>query len=136
MPPRVLDVGQCVPDHAAIRRLLESKFKAQVVQTHGMDDTLAELRRGEFTLVLVNRKLDADYSDGLEIIRRIKGDAKLAGVPVMLVSNYPDAQQQAVQIGAELGFGKAKLASEETLARLQAVLVKNPHDETKMTTSD
>lgn len=131
MPSRVLDVGQCVPDHAAIRRLLEGKFAAQVVQTHGLDDTLAELRRGEFALVLVNRKLDADYSDGLEIIRRIKQDTQLAGVPVMLVSNYPDAQQQAVDIGAEMGFGKAKLGSEETLARLRDVLARNPADKTE-----
>ena len=125
MPPRVLDVGQCVPDHAAIRRLLESKFAVQVVQTHGMDDTLAELRRGEFALVLVNRKLDADYSDGLEIIKQIKADPKLAPIPVMLVSNYPNAQQQAVAVGAEMGFGKAQLGSGETQARLQAVLAKN-----------
>lgn len=122
---KVLDVGQCVPDHAAIRRLLESKFAAQVAHTHGMDDTLAELRRGDFALVLVNRKLDADYSDGLEIIQRIKADPQLSGVPVMLVSNYPDAQQQAVEIGAEMGFGKAKLGSAETLARLQSVLARN-----------
>ena len=122
MPPRVLDVGQCVPDHAAIRRLLESKFSAQVVQTHGLADTLAELRQREFSLVLVNRKLDADYSDGMEILKQIKTDPKLAAVPVMLVSNYPDAQQQAVEAGAEMGFGKAQLASGETHARLAAVL--------------
>jgi CheY-like chemotaxis protein len=129
MPLRVLDVGQCIPDHAAIRRLLENKFSAQVVQTHGLEDTLAELRRGEFALVLVNRKLDADYSDGMEIIRRIKGDPQLAGVPVMIVSNYPDAQQQAVEIGAEMGFGKAKLASAETHAILQTVLAKKTKPE-------
>jgi two-component system chemotaxis response regulator CheY len=124
MPLRVLDVGQCVPDHAAIRRLLESKFAAQVVQTHGMEDTLAELQRGQFALVLVNRKLDADYSDGMEIIKRIKADPQLSGVAVMLVSNYPDAQQQAVAIGAEMGFGKAQLTSAETHERLKIVLSK------------
>jgi two-component system chemotaxis response regulator CheY len=122
----VLDVGQCVPDHAAIRRLLESKFTAQVVQTHGMDDTLAELRRGQFALVLVNRKLDADYSDGMEIIQRIKADPQLSAVPVMLVSNYPDVQQQAVAAGAEMGFGKAQLASVETYAKLKSILAKDP----------
>src|ERR1700754_1919242 len=122
MPPRVLDVGQCAPDHAAIRRLLESKFAALVIQTHGRDDTLAELGQKEFALVLVNRKLDADYSDGLEIVKRIKTDPQLQSVPVMLVSNYADAQQQAVAIGAEMGFGKAQLASGETYARLAAVL--------------
>jgi hypothetical protein len=31
MSKRVLDVGNCVPDHAAIRRLLETTFHADVV---------------------------------------------------------------------------------------------------------
>ena len=33
-----------------------------------------------FDLVLVNRKLDSDYSDGLEIIKQIKADPN-AGQP-------------------------------------------------------
>ena len=82
MSKRVLDVGQCSPDHFAIRRLLESRFGATVVQTHGLTDTLSQLRREPVDLVLVNRKLDADYSDGLEILKAIKADAALATVPV------------------------------------------------------
>ena len=41
MSKRVLDVGNCVPDHAAIRSLLERTFRAEVAQTHGPEDTLA-----------------------------------------------------------------------------------------------
>ncbi|HTI50565.1 MAG TPA: hypothetical protein VL475_06435, partial [Planctomycetaceae bacterium] len=78
MPRQILDVGQCVPDHAAIRRLLESRFGANVVQTHALDDTLERLREASFDLVLINRKLDLDYSDGIEILKAIKADPKLA----------------------------------------------------------
>jgi CheY-like chemotaxis protein len=119
---RVLDVGNCVPDHAAIRRLLEGTFGAEVVQTHDLAGTLAELRRGQFDLVLINRKLDQDYSDGMEILRQIKADAKLSAVPVMLITNYPEHQQAAVAAGALLGFGKLELASPLTRARLGAAL--------------
>jgi len=70
MAKRVLDVGNCVPDHAAIRTMLEQTFGAEVLQTDGPDDTLALLRREPVNLVLVNRKLDHDYSDGLAAGRR------------------------------------------------------------------
>ncbi|MBI2824571.1 MAG: response regulator [Planctomycetia bacterium] len=123
MPKRILDVGQCRPDHAAIRRLLETRFGAEVVQVHGTSDAISQLRLGPFALVLVNRKLDADYSDGLEVVRAIKADPDLSRVPVMLVSNYAEYQRSAVEAGAVEGFGKAELATpatEEKLARFLA----------------
>ena len=122
MAKRVLDIGQCSPDHFAISRLLKSRFGAEVVQAHGANDALEQLRRAPFDLVLVNRKLDADYSDGLDILKAIKADPALASVPVMLVSNYADAQAAAVAAGAIAGFGKAELGRPETAGKLLAVL--------------
>jgi CheY-like chemotaxis protein len=119
---RVLDVGQCVPDHAAIRSLAERRFGAQVVGADDLEQTLAALGEGLFDLILVNRKLDVDYSDGLEIVRRLKADPRWAGIPVMLVTNYPEYQQQAVALGAEPGFGKAQLSSPATLEKLAKFL--------------
>jgi CheY-like chemotaxis protein len=84
---RVLDVGQCPPDHFALRRLVEG-FGAEVVQAHGLSDTVAQLRAGPFDLVLINRKLDRDYSDGLEILKHLKRDPATRATPVILVSNY------------------------------------------------
>jgi CheY-like chemotaxis protein len=125
MTKRVLDVGNCVPDHASIRSLIENHFDAKVVQAHGPDEALATLRRGAIDLVLVNRKLDRDYTDGLDIIKRIKADAELAATPCMLITNHADQQALAVQAGAELGFGKLELGKPETRARLSAFLGKS-----------
>jgi CheY-like chemotaxis protein len=122
MAKRVLDVGNCVPDHAAIRTMLEKKFRAEVVQADGPIDALAALRNEPFDLVLVNRKLDHDYSDGLDVIKRIKADAKLSAVPCMLVTNYPNQQQLSVAAGAEYGFGKKELYAPETQSRLAKFL--------------
>jgi CheY-like chemotaxis protein len=119
---RVLDVGQCSPDHWSIKHLVEGELGAQVVQAHHLDDALEVLRAGGIDLVLVNRKLDADYSDGLEVIRRIKGDLNLAETPVMLVSNYPEAQAEAIAAGAEPGFGKAEIRAAATREKLAAWL--------------
>ena len=60
----VLDVGNCVPDHASIKRMLLANFDVEVLQTHQVQDTLALLRKQPVDLVLINRKLDCDYSDG------------------------------------------------------------------------
>jgi two-component system chemotaxis response regulator CheY len=122
MTKRVLDVGQCGPDHATIRSYLTANFDCDVVQTHGLSDTLNALKAGEFHLVLVNRKLDADYSDGIEILRAIKADAATASIPVMLVTNYPEHQAAAIAAGAMRGFGKLEFDRPETHGRLAAVL--------------
>jgi two-component system chemotaxis response regulator CheY len=122
MTKRVLDVGQCDPDHTSIRRLIEDNFDAEVVRTHGLEDTLAELAAGAFELVLINRKLDRDYSDGIEILRAIKADGKFADLAVMLVTNFDEHQQEAVDAGGERGFGKAELYHAETRERLAKIL--------------
>ncbi|HEY2415913.1 MAG TPA: response regulator [Pirellulaceae bacterium] len=122
MPKRVLDIGNCVPDHAAIRRLLETTFRADVTQVDDGPGALAALRKEPFDLILVNRKLDIDYSDGLEIIQQIKAHPKLAAIPCMLITNYPDQQQLAVAAGAEPGFGKKELHTDQTKSRLAKFL--------------
>lgn len=122
MTQRVLDVGNCVADHAAIRRLIEGHFAATVVQAHHASDALAILASSAIDLVLVNRKLDADYSDGLRVIEQIKQLPQFSQIPVMLVTNYEDHQQLAVQAGAEPGFGKLSLSAPETIQSLARFL--------------
>lgn len=118
MTHRVLDVGQCGPDHSAIRALFES-LGAQVDRVALTAEALQQARRAQYSLVLVNRKLDEDYSDGTELIRLMKADPQLSSVPVMLISNYADAQAEAVRLGAAHGFGKASLSSAQTRDRLR-----------------
>jgi CheY-like chemotaxis protein len=122
MSKRVLDVGQCGPDHATIRRFLTRHFDCEIVQADAAEDAIAHLKDGRFDLVLVNRKLDVDYSDGLEVIRQIKSDPALADVPVMLITNYPEHQDAAVAEGAQRGFGKLEFEKPETRERVAAAL--------------
>lgn len=119
---RVLDVGNCSMDHGSISSLLQAAFGAEVVQAHGPDDAHELLGREQFDLVLVNRKLDQDYSDGLDIIKSIKADARHAHLPCMLITNYPDQQETAVAAGAVPGFGKKQLHDEATHAKLAQFL--------------
>lgn len=122
MPKRLLDVGNCAFDHGSISSLVEHNFPVEIDRAHGLDDALTALRQQAYDLVLVNRKMDQDGSDGLEIIRQIKQDPQLTTVPVMLLSNFAEYQQEAIAAGAESGFGKRDLASNETLEKLKKFL--------------
>lgn len=118
MPKKVLDVGNCGPDHSAIRGLIERNFDADVTQAHGLEDTMELMQQSTFDLVLVNRKLDQDYSDGLRIIEEIKLDDGLRTVPVMLITNFEEHQELARKAGAETGFGKLSLDNPATIDHL------------------
>ncbi len=122
MTKTILDVGNCQPDHTAIKRMLQSHFDVDVIQAHALPDVLAVLDRQPVDLVLINRKLDQDYSDGIEILKAIKADSRYASTPAMLVTNYEEVQQEAMQLGALRGFGKLSLASRETTAILSSIL--------------
>jgi CheY-like chemotaxis protein len=118
---RVLSIGQCGPDHGSISSFLLRQFGAETVPA--VD--LAHARRlldPPPALVLVNRKLDADYSDGMEVIRALKADPATRSLPVMLVSNYPEYHVEAAKLGAVPGFGKAELVKPETTAKLEPYL--------------
>lgn len=122
MPRQVLSVGQCGPDHSSISRFLKSSFDVVISTADTIVDAMYDLRATKYDLVLVNRKLDADYSDGGELIRLMKADPVLADVPIMLVSNYPEHQANAVALGAEPGFGKLELGKSDVVSRLEAFL--------------
>lgn len=122
MKRTVLDVGNCGPDHTSIKRMLQSNFDVNVLQAHNLTDTLAILGTQPIDLVLINRKLDEDYSDGIEILKVIKADTKIGSVPVMLITNYEEHQAQAISLGALPGFGKLSLNSVQTHQRIAEAL--------------
>jgi len=122
MTKRVLNVGHCGYDQRNIRRMIRKHFDAEVVRAATADDALAALGEERFDLILVNRILPGEPSSGIEWIRQVKADAETADTPMMLVSNYPDAQEQAVAAGAAPGFGKAELGDKRTIDRLRPFL--------------
>ncbi|TWU56767.1 response regulator PleD [Rubripirellula tenax] len=122
MSKTLLDCGNCGPDFNSIRQMVTSNFNASVVQSHGTEDTLDMLRQRKIDLVTVNRKLDRDYTDGMEVIKAIKADPELSDIPVMLVTNYDEHQDAAVKIGCARGFGKLSIGDAATKAMLEPYL--------------
>lgn len=119
MSKTVIDCGNCGPDYNSIRKLIQSQFDAVVLQTHGLQDTLELLAQRPVDLITVNRKLDRDYTDGIEVIRGIKADPRFTEVPVMLITNYEEHQQEAMQAGAVRGFGKLAVNDPATVKLLE-----------------
>ena len=119
--PRVLSFGQCGPDHSQITRLLETVAGTGPDSADSVGESIEAARSGGYDLILVNRVFDATGERGLDLIAKLKEDAATRGTPVMLVSNLTDAQEEAEQLGALPGFGKAALAARETEDLLRAV---------------
>jgi len=102
--------------------MFRKHFDVEILRADQLSDTLATLQRQTVDLILINRKLDIDYSDGIEILHAVKRSEAFRHIPVMLITNYAEHQQQAIASGAILGFGKLELNAPETLERLRTVL--------------
>lgn len=123
-PIRVALIGHCVPDSGMLKTVVSRIFPAcEVVRVNDEQTALDEVARSD--LLLVNRQMDGDFPGvsgaGIELIR------ELLGVPgrkaaLMLVSNFEDAQKEAIAVGAAPGFGKAKAGSAEAAERMRAAV--------------
>lgn len=132
MTKAVLDVGNCDPDHNAIKRMLTKEYDVEVLRCHHWQDTAKVLGERAVDLILINRKLDVDYSDGMEILKELKKSAAFRDIPVMIITNYPEHQDAAIAAGAEPGFGKLQFSEPETHRRLSRILQKRTQDEPKI----
>ena len=120
--PRVLDVGQCDFDHDNISRMLSEEFGVGAMRAATYEEAFRAVRAGHYDLVLVNRVLDADGASGLVVMQQLLSNEDTRATPTMLVSNYADAQDAAVALGATRGFGKNTLTSPETRDLLAPLL--------------
>jgi len=129
-PARLLDVGNCDPDHGAIRRMLERNFHVVIDRVMFVDEAIDAVKRCRYDLVLVNRLIFADGSPGIDLHRQIGSDPELAAVPIMLVSNFAEAQADSIAAGGVHGFGKAAVDHPETINRLAVHLPRRVATET------
>ena len=120
--PRVLDVGQCDFDHGNIGKMLVEQFGAVVDRARNTDEAITAISNNRYDIVLVNRIFDADGAEGTELIKKLQADESNRKTTVMLVSNYADAQDAAVALGAKRGFGKDAIGDPATIQCLAAFL--------------
>lgn len=116
----ILSIGQCGFDHLSIARFFAQTQQARTDAATTAAEGLSKLAAGSYQLVLVNRIIDGDGSSGIDLVARLC--AQPGCPPVMLVSNYSEAQAAAVAVGALEGFGKSTMGDPATAQRLKAVL--------------
>lgn len=110
---RVGLVGHCTPDTSFLTITVGKAVPGAKVTRLTSDAAVARALADGVDVLLVNRALEPgfDAPDGVELIRALKPQADAAGVRLLLVSNFADAQRQAVEAGALPGFGKSELAT-------------------------
>jgi hypothetical protein len=122
MSKRVALVGHCGPDASYLRISVARAVKdVSFINADDESDLNRALVEG-VDLVLLNRRLDWGFrtDEGIELIRHLR--AQHPNVKLMLVSNYPEAQDEAVKAGALPGFGKNEMRSSHVTERLRAAL--------------
>ena len=72
-------------------------------------------------LVIINRIGAFDQESGLELIEKIKEDGRFK-LPLMMVTNFKDQMDKAVEKGAVSGYGKEMLHDKETIELLSKYL--------------
>jgi hypothetical protein len=111
-------VGHCGPDRMMLRTAVSRVAPGAAIVAVNHERDLDEHLHPNAVL-LVNRVLDGVFSvdNGHELIRL----ALQRGRPpeLVLISNYVDAQDEAVQLGARRGFGKTRLYAPETVALIR-----------------
>jgi len=117
--PDVMLVGHCGPDAIMLKTVVQRALPEANVELINDHDALDASLTGDVVL-LVNRELDGDFrtgTGGIDLIRHLTESATTA--PMLLVSNFEDAQAQAEAAGAMPGFGKSDLYHDDTTQRLK-----------------
>ena len=93
--PDVMLVGHCGPDAIMLKTVVQRALPEASVELINDHDALDASLTGDVVL-LVNRELDGDFrtgTGGIDLIRHLTESGATA--PMLLVSNFEDAQAQA-----------------------------------------
>ena len=122
MSKKVVLVGHCGPDSSYLRLAVSRAEPGVQILAADDDQSLMKLLNQGADLILINRQLDYgfDESEGVAVIRKLS--RHYPATRMMLISNYPDAQEAAVKAGAVTGFGKRDLGSPRAAHLLKEAL--------------
>ena len=112
MPKKVVVlVGHCGPDSSYLKMAVQKSLPEAAVMSADDDADLQKLIGGGADLLLLNRQLDYGFAteSGVEVIQQLR--TQHPNLRMMLVSNYPEAQAEAIAAGALPGFGKREIGT-------------------------
>ena len=117
---RVILVGHCGIDGPRLQQEISSKAPDfDVTRINDLEELESAVKEGA-DLLLVNREPVGFEEEGVDIIRDVH--QKYPDQKMMLVSDYPEAQDEAVKAGALPGFGKADIGSTKLVETVKGAL--------------
>ena len=119
---KLLIVGQCDFDYQRISFVLSKIYDIEFHRADSFDDAIQKSLDQQFDLIMINRLMDLDRSEGMAILHELKSNPQTENTPAMIISAYQDAQEAAVAAGASPGFGKARLDTPQTFELLSNFL--------------
>lgn len=119
---QVVLVGHCGADQFMLDRMVRHALGDDVTIASANDDRVLKTYVSSASLLLVNRELDGYFAaaSGVELIRQLVHQTDPPAA--MLISNYADAQQKAVDAGAQRGFGKSQLREADAIDQLKQAI--------------
>ncbi len=120
--PTVTLVGHCGPDSSFLRMAVSSAAPGATVKMADTNGELSDVLSSGSDLLLFNRVLESGFSDsdGVALLRQTKADHP--DQKVLMVSNFPQTQQEAEAAGALEGFGKNDISNGKASERIKAAL--------------
>lgn len=106
----------------AYRRKLSEKYDIRV-EADG-EGGLKAARSWEPDIILLDIYLPGKY-DGVDVLREIKKDPKMARIPVLVITNLPDAEKKMIAMGADKCFMKTDVDLDLIEETLDSLLVKS-----------
>ena len=121
-PKRIVLVGHCGPDSSYLRMTIGKAIKDATILMADDEAHLDKFVNDGVDLLILNRVLDYGFSVdlGTDLIKKLRQgqpDLKL-----MLITNYPEVQAEAIQLGALPGFGKREMGSAHVAELLRNAL--------------
>ena len=120
MPKRILVVGHCDVDGPRLVKEVSAQCRGAEVLRVNSDGALRKQCEQGADLLLVNREPVGFNGMGVDIVKTVR--AEHPDQKVMLVSDRPEAQEEAVAAGALPGFGKGDLGSPKFSQTLEKAL--------------
>jgi hypothetical protein len=119
---RIVLVGHCGFDAPRIEREVARHCPKLDILNINDEEELEELCCDDAALLLINRQLPFGFEEehGVDLMRDLH--RRYPHLKMMLVSDRPDAQEEAKRLGAAPGFGKADLGSDRVAEALKRAL--------------
>lgn len=126
MSKTVALIGHCGPDSSYLRMTISKAIPGAKIVTVDDDQSLKAALDAGVDLALFNRVLDYgfDQTQGVEVIRQLA--RFYPATRMIMVSNYPQTQAEAVVAGAVPGFGKRQLGSPQVTQLLRDAVSEAP----------